>query len=84
MLPYIYIGIAAVIFIIILIFVILRSERANEPESNIKEITDKDVGRILLKMDSLLEKLPQKEIDKFSRGKDAELYKAVIKKYRRK
>ena len=42
---------------------------------------DDDVKAVLEIMDSLLEKLPHEEIDKFMKSKDAALYKKVLSKY---
>jgi hypothetical protein len=40
-----------------------------------------EIRAVLQVMDGLLEKLPEKEIERFMKTKDADLYKSVMKKY---
>lgn len=46
-----------------------------------KECKEEDIKEVLKVIDKLLEKLPEKELNKFSKTKDAELYKSVLRKY---
>lgn len=46
-----------------------------------KDISDRDIKRTLKIIDSLLGKLPSKEIKKFAKTKDANLYKQVLNEY---
>lgn len=46
-----------------------------------KDISDRDVKRTLKVIDSLLGKLSNKEIKRFAKTKDANLYKQVLKEY---
>ena len=78
--------VGVVVFAVVIWFIIKRrkSEKIKNEgvEKNIvKQVVDKDTKRILGVIDSLLDKLPQNEIAKFAKSKDAELYKAVLKKH---
>jgi hypothetical protein len=42
---------------------------------------DEDIKRVLVVLDDLLGKLPDRAIEEFSRSKDFELYDKVLKKY---
>ncbi len=46
-----------------------------------REITETDIKKTLKAVDSLLEKLPDAEIKKFSKTKEAILYKRVMKQF---
>jgi len=43
---------------------------------------DAGVKKLLGMMDELLARLPNEEIDRFSKSKDFKLYESVMKKYR--
>lgn len=77
--------IIGVLIIIISIFVFIRRYKSKQViTKNMKapiDIRDEDIKRVLKRVDELLEKLPQEEIDKFTGTKDAGLYKALLKKY---
>jgi hypothetical protein len=68
---------AGLIFIFVKVFI----KRKNYLDSSEDEIVLEDTKRVLKIIDNLLDKLPEKELDKFSRTKDAELYKSVLRKY---
>jgi hypothetical protein len=50
-------------------------------EIPIREVTETDIKKTLKAVDALLEKLPDAEIKKFSKTKEAVLYKSVMKKF---
>jgi len=45
------------------------------------EKTEKDIQQFLKIIDNWLGKLPEKTIDEFSKSKDFELYKSILKRY---
>ena len=75
----------AIILVIILIIVFFKRKNnilvGKNKAKKSNEITDKDLKKVLKIIDSLFEKLPDKEINKFAKSEDANLYKAVLKKY---
>jgi uncharacterized membrane protein len=75
--------IAIILVIGIVIFILLRRHKKAKIQNvkTTKDIGDNDVKRVLKRVDELLEKLPQEEIDRFAGTKDAKLYKALLKKY---
>ena len=85
--PYFLYAIIALvaILVIILILILFKRKKNLEVENNeVKKpinITDKEIKKVLIRIDSLLEKLPEDEINKFAKSGDAKLFKAVLKKY---
>ena len=82
--------IIVILIIIISIFVFIRRYKSKQvitkdmKPTDVKptgDIRDEDIKRVLKRVDELLEKLPQEEIDKFIGTKDSELYKSLLKKY---
>ena len=82
--------IIVILIIITSIFVFIRRYKSKQvitkdmKPTDVKptgDIRDEDIKRVLKRVDELLEKLPQEEIDKFIGTKDSELYKSLLKKY---
>lgn len=78
-------GIIFLVIISAILIFIYYNKKKKETENNKKNgkinITDREVKKVLMKIDSLLEKLPKDEINKFAKSEDAKFYKAVLKKY---
>jgi len=80
----IIVAIVFVVILVIILFSLLRNKkgvRVKENKTIESRIDDKDIKRVLIKLDSLLEKLPEEEINKFAKSKDGNLYRDVLKKY---
>ncbi len=59
----------------------LKKENPKQVELNAtQEAVDNDIKQILIKMDNLLEKLPEEEIDKFVSSEDFKVYQKVIER----
>jgi len=67
-------------FIFFLVRIFIKRKNFSEKGSN-NFVTDSDTKSVLKIMDKLLEKLPENELKKFSKTKDAGLYSSVLKKY---
>jgi hypothetical protein len=79
---YILYSIVGVLLIGVFIFVGIFLRKKNYSDFSEKgNISKGDTKRVLKIIDNLLEKLPEKELKKFSKTKDAELYKSVLKGY---
>jgi len=52
-----------------------------EGEKALGDSSKEDVKAVLQAMDGLLGKLPEAEVEKFMKSKDAELYKSVLEEY---
>lgn len=80
---YSVIGIAVIgLALFLVIFIIKRNKKLPDISKN-ASVAEKneDTKKVLKIVDNLLEKLPEKELKKFSGTKDAELYRSVLKKY---
>ncbi|VVB82924.1 Uncharacterised protein [uncultured archaeon] len=76
---YSVIALLAVGFIFFLFRIFIKRKNFFNPSEN--ENGEGDTKRVLKIIDKLLEKLPEDELEKFSKTKDAGLYRAVLKKY---
>lgn len=74
------IGILVIVFVFILIKVFFKKKNSDSLAGN-KFVPDNDTKKVLKVIDDLLNKLPEKESEKFSKTKNAELYSSVLKKY---
>ncbi|MFH1326987.1 MAG: hypothetical protein ABIH59_02570 [archaeon] len=85
--PYFCICVVGVVVFALVVWFIIKKRKSEKGKNGgvekniVKKVVDKDTKRILGVVDSLLEKLPQNEIVKFAKSKDAKLYKAVLKKH---
>ncbi|MAG47600.1 hypothetical protein CL617_03265 [archaeon] len=59
----------------------IKVNKLIEREKKKVDLVNKDVKKVLEKMDELLGNLPEEEIEKFSKSKDFHLYEKVLTKF---
>ena len=80
---YILYSVVILFFIALVIFLLYLRLNSNAKLSKLSKPEDEELRRLLIKLDSLLEKLPSGEIENFAKSEEFKGYKRIIGKLNR-